>query len=671
MPGETQKNEAKYENTFRKKTLYQDYLIQMLSVFKKLYPDMEPTKLRDLLVKGIITHYQPKKVTLDESNLMFPENISEVTIKDLDDILVKDSPIISGSGTIYKRQDQVENDRAGMIETFAANRSVAKKHMFEHLNDEDQSLHDGYFMEQWTWKIMNNSYYGVLNEKNSQFYDTHSGTSVTSSGVDIITTAINLFEKFLANNIYFYSMDDIYNYTTRIRKEVYKDDLELSWIDSEEIKGKYSVDSLYTYLTNFLHDDYTPDDTDKAIMMQYLSSLTEEQRKRIYYKNNLLEFFSDSDIIDRYLKDILGRLDFLDPNEPPADMQERLDQTWSLLQDWILYNYQDFHRFHNASERKRKAVLLTDTDSNFVYLDPIISKLEELYPDKVISSDRDSVICTVNIIMYQLQKATKDVMYKLQKESGVPDSHASIVSLKNEFLSLKIMLTNNKKQYAQIITLQEGNRLDTPKLDLKGLSIRKVSTNKKVADKFTDILEGDILNTTDISYSDIIRNYKGLEGDIYDSLMNGELTYTLPSKANPASTYKNAFSIQAYKSVYVWNELFPNKEITLPNKIKLVKTNIPNFDAVKENPYIEEDSDIYNAFRRLFANKDLIGGTGINAIAIGTEEQSIPEVLRPFIDIETMIINHMKNGIVLLESIGVQPISVNSTSQITSNLINL
>lgn len=515
---------------------------------------------------------------------------------------------------------------------------------------------------------MMNSYYGVLNERHSQFYDSHSGTSVTTSAQDIITTSINLSEKFLGNNIFFNDVDEILNYIDNIVYEKKNPEVENMITYKQEDEDSYSKEGLYDYLTNFLIDDYHITPEGENILRKYIDRLPDHLRRRVFYKNNLLEFLDDTDIIERYFSKVLGRTDFLDPNDVPEDILPILKDTWTILQDTVLYNYQDFNRHRNASQMKRNAILLTDTDSTFVYLDPIISKFEELYPDKVDTSDVDSVICTANVIMYNIQEATAEVMYKLQKESNVPDTHDKIIDMKNEFLSLKIMLTDNKKQYAQIIALQEGNKLDTPVMDLKGLSIKKVSTNKNVANTFTNILHKDILEDTNIDHSKIIHKYKDLEDTIYKSLTNGELEYLIPAKVNTVDSYVNAYRIMAFKATVVWNALFPNKVIVPPTKMHVVKVKIPTFDTVAQK--LDPESHEYKVFQKLFQNKDLVGTTGINAIAIGNEEKEIPEVIRQFIDVDTMINDHMKTGIILLESVGMKILKTSSV-QIPTNIIKI
>lgn len=659
------KKSNKWNNEYRSKTMIEGYMDKMMKTLTVLHPELKPSEINSMLLDMCKQKYSPVPVVLSPAD---GGNALKMDVNTFDRKLVDSHPIISGSGTLYYRQDQVENDRAKMLEAFGKNRKKAKAEMFKHINDEDQSIKKSFDDQQKTWKIMMNSYYGVLNERHSQFYDSHSGKSVTTSSQDIITTSINLSEKFLGNNIFFNNLEEILNYIDNIIYEKRDHDVKNMISYKEDEADSYSKEGLYNYLTGFLIDNVELSNEEESILKRYIDRMPENIRRRIFYKNNLLEFLDNTDIIEKYFSKILGRTDFLDPNEAPDDILPVLKDTWKILRDRVFYNYQDFNRFRNASQMKRNVILLTDTDSTFVYLDGIISKFEELYPDKVNADDVDSVICTANIIMYSIQEATAEALYKLQKESNIPDKYDKIMSMKNEFLSLKIMLTDNKKQYAQIIALQEGNKLDTPEMDLKGLSIKKVSTNKNVANTFTNILHKDILEDNNISHSKIIHKYKDLENSIYQSLKKGELEYLIPAKVNTADSYVNAYRIMAFKATVVWNELFPNKVIVPPTKMQVVKVNIPTFQTVADK--LDPNSHEYKVFQKLFQNKDLVGTTGINAIAIGNEEREIPEVIRMFMDADTMINDHMKTGIILLESIGMKILKTSSV-QIPTNIIKI
>ena len=305
-----------------------------------------------------------------------------------------------------------------------------------------------------------------------------------------------------------------------------------------------------------------------------------------------------------------------------------------------------------------------DTDSNFVLLDNFYKYLINKYPDKIDDSNRESRISTISVINYNLTNLLEDVYYKMTLEMGVQEDFAPIIAMKNELLIDRIMLTTSKKHYASSIAAKEGNIYDNPVIDLKGLSIKKVSTNKNVREYYTEILEKDILEADKISLTKIINKYKNLEVEIKESLLSGSIEYTLPAKAKKSSSYVDPYSIQGFRATLAWNEFFPEMEIELPNKIDLIKLNIPDMEAVKAKI---DDEELLEVFETLFNNKNLTKN-GLNVMAIN--DKKIPDFIIPFIDIEAMINTHTKSGMPIMESLGFE-IMDSRNNEFTSNIIKL
>jgi len=246
---------------------------------------------------------------------------------------------------------------------------------------------------------------------------------------------------------------------------------------------------------------------------------------------------------------------------------------------------------------------------------------------------------------------------------GIQEDFIPIIAMDNELLLDRLVLTPNKKSYAGSIVQQEGNTYENPKIDVKGLAIRKVSTNKTVREYYSNILDNYILDEKEIDLMKIISKYKELEIIIKESLLKGEIDFTIPSKANSAENYVNPYSQQPYRAVLTWNKLFPELDINLPNKINMVKLNIKDMDDVRTKI---EDPDIIARYESIFENKDLTKN-GINVVAIG-EVNEIPEEIRPFIDIEAMVGTHTKPGLPLLKSLGFETLT-STESEFTTNII--
>lgn len=342
-------SEDKYQN-FRRVLHHKKYAQDMLDTFMMKNPEYDRKKVAKKIINIV-----SEKMAKNNSTVKIAD--TEISIKDFDKLVLDNKLIVTGSGSLYYPQSVKTNIAADMIQFLLDERSVQKKLKFKYLDQGDKDKAKLYDSNQLTYKLLNNSFFGVRIQKNSIFYDPYTGHSITATGQDIITTAVNIFEKALGNNIYFWDLDSVIVYIKNIANE---------WTESDETYGiKFdrikSVDNVLEYLLKFM-DEYNSED--KEFIRDLLLKLDSNVVNYIYYKNNLIEFFKDSNVMDLLLSRLLGRHDFLDPNKPPKDMVSDLDSLWAIVRRFVFYNYQDYKRYSNM-KRKRKAVLTIDTDSNF------------------------------------------------------------------------------------------------------------------------------------------------------------------------------------------------------------------------------------------------------------------------------------------------------------------
>jgi len=621
----------------------EQYVDQLALVF--------PNKNREEL-----TNYVSKKIqsTLKDSNAIFNdgEKKSQMSLLEFTNFMEDKEPILSGYGAIYKKHTEATNKLADMFNYLLSSRKKVKKEMFTHVNDEDKSTYDNLNLAQSTYKLLANAGYGATIEKNSIFYNENFGPSITYTGVVIITTAVNAFETFMSNNLIFDRVNDIILYINRIKDQHYN--------YPDIINKTISKKELLTYLFDKL-DAKTQENMN--ILASIVKDLTQEEINRIYYKNNIYKFF-ENDIPLKLIETIMDRKDFLDPTAPPEDIKETLEQLWAYLEDWILYNYLWFYRFRNADERTRKTVLVVDTDSNFLMLDPFYKFFHNKFPEKIDETDK-SKVCTINIATFFLSQLIAKVYWKLTTEMNIPADKRSIINMKNEFFYKRLMTTRNKKSYAGTLIMKEGHMLKKPKNDIKGLAIRKVSVNANVREYFTNMLNEQILNCNEISLGKVFGSFMKLEKDITSSLISGEVTYTQPAKVNELESYKNPYTIQSLRGAIIWNALYPDQEIVLPTKVNIIKLTIRSLEDIANKIPMQEYEIIKNT---IFDNENL-SKYGFSVLTMPKLAKKIPEWLTPFIDVDTMVNDHVKSGIIMLESLGFKTLDI-LNSQFPTNILS-
>ncbi|QXN67877.1 hypothetical protein FPHOBKDP_00123 [Listeria phage LPJP1] len=300
-----------------------------------------------------------------------------------------------------------------------------------------------------------------------------------------------------------------------------------------------------------------------------------------------------------------------------------------------------------------------------MYLNHFVDLFSEIYPDITMKENDKSIVSAINTIMYIVTECINETYYKYGMELGIPEDKRGLINMKNEFLYKRLMLTDAQKNYAGVILMQEGNILQTPKIDIKGLAIKKTNTNKHVREEFSGILKDVILESDKIDGSEFITRYKNLEKEIRRSLMNSEITFTLPRTANIKENYVAPYTQAPYKGVLVWNTLYPDKEINLPNKVNLIKLNIETFDDIESKT---NDQDLIERFKKVYEDEELTK-KGITYIAIEAEQKHIPEEIIPFIDIPEMVKTHVSSGSKLMTSLGFNPLVING-SLFPTNIIN-
>lgn len=639
------------------------YVDELTSQIRLIYPTLEEEKVKEFVRTICRKKFRNPKIKIVDDN----KKVKVMNLIQFIDYIETEVPILSGFGTLYRQHGDLSSLLYVLVNDLIKLRKDAKNEMFKHINDEDPTLRMMFNTMQLTYKLLNNSLYGATIEKSSFFYNPNFGPSVTYTGVVIITTSLNVFEKFMSNNFYFRHIGDLTTYVNNIRKEDYN---PFNYVDSA-IDKETLINYLFDKLQNGTEDD-------RLRIVSLVDGLSEEDITKIYLKNNLYATIDNSVKLQELFKKILGNTDFMDPNEPPEEYLGTLNELWDIMNIIVHYDYLDFYRYENAEYGERKTILTVDTDSNFLYLYPFFDYCR----NKFGLEDTDIIrMTTTNVIMYVLTALITQCYETLTKAFNIKDaSQRKIIQMKNEFYYNRIMLTNSKKNYSGIINLQEGKVLDPPKHDIKGLAIKKVSTNKEVRKFFTKLLKEDILESKEIEISSILQKYSGFEDRIRDSLKSGDITFAVPGKVNAIDSYKEPYTQQTVRGSILWNALYPNKEIVFPDKINFVKLKDREYDEIMQminsNPSLSDDDKNYfcEVITNTIFKDDKMAKYGFKILCMPKSQSKIPDWLVQFVDIDKIIEDNMKPGLKLLESLEFKMLSYqvgDEKGELASNIINI
>lgn len=713
---------------------FQDYKDTMRRNIRYLFPQLSNDELERAIEYSIDKRIINSACQLNDTykNAVYNTNMLELT-----EYIMHDRPILTSFGCLFHRHGDVDNPLYTMIQEFADRRNRFKKEMLKHKKGSEQYKH--FDLAQAVAKVDVNAIYGAMGQPSSIFYNFEVAASITRQGRASIAASIMLFESFLANNIKFGSLNEVIMFIDHITLMKPTRQYE----DHRILDRDISIQEVFDKLMSSCGYRWKPDHTEANIIWKILHQLSQFHLNRLYYKNNIYAFFNNTAPKD-FLLELLYSLDspFIDPNSPPPMIKDNLDVLVDMVKEYIYYPYQIIDKIERVETLYRQIDLVTDTDSCIICLNPwyeyvanltkdldidlkhyeldIIgllnkenpndasdlkeeSKTEYIYdfrnkdilerkrlvdPFKIIPEDamRYSII---NILAYVISKLLRDYFDRISIKNNVTnDTHNfCLMNMKNEFLFLRMLLSDAKKHYASIVELQEGHKVPLDKqLDIKGLQIDKSVVPESTKEALGNILHEDVLRPNYIDQMKIINKLAVLEKTIYDDIYNGGLKYYSPKKLKPFVTYKNPMSTQQVKASIVYN-LFRDEDETYINidennsvliigvnidahtleSCKLKESDPEKYEIMRkiiyENPVIEVSQNKIAV--KIFNDNLALNSRKITSIAIPRDSQT-PKWILEFIDYASIVKDNI--GTFPLKSIGITKLDTNSAY---SGIINL
>jgi hypothetical protein len=663
------------ESTFLSK-----YEKEMVENIKRLRPKMKEKDILKAVRKQISSC---EKLQEDNQELVLIDNnykkqVEETSLLSVMDYYLDKKPIMTGYGVMFKQHDKAVNLNADFVSWLLAERKVAKGIQFEGLNEKDAQKESFGLMLQKTYKLLNNSYYGVTGQSKSQFYNEVIPASVTYTGYQIITSSILGFEMMLSNNVHYDNFTDLSIYLNRILRDRHSNPeipsiLEI--IDEDKIPSPNDVYQVLKFLT-----DKKLNKDELQEVKNLLKKMSKEDLSYIYYTNNLFKFLENSGPSE--LIRALLEVDIQNPAKIDDDTKAIVESLWTLIKNYVSYDYQIFQRQSRAFSMERESIITVDTDSNFLSLNKWVQwvkdqfdieinsdnfKQEEVVPDEM------KLFTIINIAVLLLSRYVQMVLNRFTHNCNVNPEKQPIINMKSEYFYPRILLTRNKKQYCGYLRLQEGNLITKYKqqIDMKGMSIKKASVNNRTREVFTNLIDKNILRSKTINLAEILGLFIKFEAEIRNSLMNGETTFLTPAKVNDIGSYKLPQQMPVVRGSLVWNELYPENKIQIPDKINLLKIkggsiqDLKPIYGTKEFEFLQE----YCFTPPTDDSRLDLTNYGFNILALPKSEEKIPEWVIPLIDINTIVDDNIRPGILILQSLGLKIMKYNN-SEYYSNFIN-
>lgn len=619
------------------------------------------------------------------------------------DYIESRQPVVNAFGTMFKKHADCLNPMSFVIQEFLAQRSIYKNKMFQYPRGSEDF--EKYNLSQQLEKINANGCYGALGAATCLLYNVNVATSVTSAGRSYISSASMLFESFLADNVKFGSLDEVLEFINHIVKErpkrIYK--------DSDILNHNISVDECFAKIILECGFRWLPNEDEMDIIYRAICNLGQEDLNRVYYKNNLYEFLSNtyvSNLIIKMLKEL--QVPYFVSLKPPVEIMDDLNLFTDLLREYVYYGYMYIDRIIRCDNMIKQTIAVSDTDSCIITLDPWyrfvlklidgvdlgISKVDPLSalyfmdkdefgdftnreqispiyfeePEEDYDFNNDEIVelkkmtnpivwlksdyvkySIINIMAYVLDRLMNQYMIvaTTNAHSHTEDRKCNMY-MKTEFVMTRVLITQAKKNYASLMTMQEGKQIpEGEQLDVKGIEcLTKSGTSKTTRKALKKILLEDIFLPDKIDQWKIVKDLSIFERKIMNSIQSGSKEYYKPATIKALNSYADPMRIQGVKAATVWNALrdkdLPAINLEERNAVSIAKVIIDkgSIEKIKDDfPYqYEKANELLDMTDE--TGKKKIYNNRIEAVSIPLDVPT-PEWLMRLIDYNEIINNNM------------------------------
>ena len=203
----------------------------------------------------------------------------------------------------------------------------------------------------------------------SLLYNVNVASSITAQGRAFVSTMTLCFEQFLNNNVKFGSLNEVMVFINNVVQEG-----KIRHYDDRQVLNKenqfITPEDCFVKIVLTCGYRWVPNNDELDVIWRTICNLDNEDRTRLYYKNNLFEFMTNS-VPFNIVRNILKKLDnpIMTPDKIPDEVKNDIKVLTDLLKEYVYYRYMIIDRIDRCTNMIKSVTMVSDTDSTIISLD--------------------------------------------------------------------------------------------------------------------------------------------------------------------------------------------------------------------------------------------------------------------------------------------------------------
>ena len=198
--------------------LLNNYKHTMYTIVSRVCPELDMMDILNGIEYSMNKKFINHDITIKNNYLKAQANTDFVTLSDK---LLKQKAIMTTQGVLFKRHGTGPNPFYNFIQYLVDKRDYAKTMMKKYPKGSEEL--NKWNLKQLNYKVSCNALYGCAGNWSSVFYNLYLCTAVTGQGRGCISASITMFEGFLANNVKFNNLTEVFTFMNNICSDLKKE----------------------------------------------------------------------------------------------------------------------------------------------------------------------------------------------------------------------------------------------------------------------------------------------------------------------------------------------------------------------------------------------------------------------------------------------------------------